>query len=368
MNMRKNPVLVLAAAACTAALVSTPAVAEHRPAAAVAATHVKALASGLNGPREVSTSHGMLYVAESDTGQITQINPRTGAKRVVVTGLASPQGVVRIDGKIYVATGGAEDSGPGAQEAPAIMVARPGHKAHKFADTLAYELAHNPDGQLQFGADGKPVDALSNPYFLLRDRSPHGFLLLADAGANAVLKVSRSGKMSTFFVPPTQRTGACATTPENKPGTFGCDAVPTGLAYGPDGLLYVSALTSEVAHEGRVYVINPRTGHRVRTIHGFSGPTGVAVDSHCNVYVSEVAEGAPEGDAPPPAGFDPTTVGQIVRVGHSGMRSYAQVTMPSGLLYRHGRLYSSAWAVASFVGLSDAGQVVTVGRRAFPHT
>ncbi len=374
MNARKHPVLVLAAAACAATLVSTPAAAEPRPvaaaaaAAAAAATHVKPLARGLNGPREVSTSHGMLYVAESDTGQITRINPRTGAKKVVVTGLASPQGVVRIGGKIYAATGGAEDSGPGAQEAPAIMVARPGHKAHKFADTLAYELAHNPDGQLQFGADGKPLDALSNPYFLLRDRSPHGFLLLADAGANAVLKVSRSGKLSTFFVPPTQRTGACATQPENKPGTFGCDAVPTGLAYGPDGLLYVSALTSEVARQGRVYVIDPKTARRVRTIHNFSGPTGVAVDSHCNVYVSELLEGAPEGDGPPPAGFDPAKVGRIVKVSRSGKRTYTQVTMPSGLLYRDGRLYSSAWAIASFVGLSNAGQVVTIGRRAFPHT
>ncbi len=366
MNLRWKPIPVLAAAACAAALVSTPAAADTHSTKAGAPPGVsRVLASTLNGPRQVSASHGRLYVAESDTGQITSINPRTQGTRVVVTGLASPQGVVRIGGKIYVATGGAEDSGPGAQDAPAIMVARPGQAATRFADMLGYELAHNPDGQTQFGPDGKPVDALSNPYFLLRDRSRHGFLLVADAGGNAVLKVSRSGKVSTLFVPPTITTGGCATTPENDPGTFGCDSVPTGLAYGPDGLLYVSALTSEVAGQGRVYVVNPRTGKRVRTISGLTAPTGVAVDSRRNVYVSQVLEGAPEGDGPPPAGFDPADVGQIVRVSRDGRRSYAQVTMPSGLLWRHGTLISSTWAIAAFLQIPDAGQVVTVDPRAF---
>ena len=84
--------------------------------------------------------------------------------------------------------------------------------------------------------------------------------------------------------------------------------------------------------------------------------------------MSEVAEGAPEGDGPPPAGFDPATVGQIVRVSSDGRRSYAQLTMPSGLLEYRGRLVSSTWAIASFVGLQDAGQVATVGPRAFVPT
>ena len=364
-SRRSGPLVVLAAASCAVALVSAPASADSRP--APPAGTVDVVTQGLDGPRQVSSNGGRLYVAESDSGEITRVNPRTGAKTVVVSGLATPQGVVKIGGKIYVATGDpAPDSAPGAVGA-AVVVAKPGGKAKKFADLAAYELKANPDGQTQFGPDGVPLDALSNPYFLLRDRSRNGFLLVADAGANAVLKVDRRGRVSTFFVPPTQTTGACAEAPNNNASGKGCDSVPTGLAYGPDGMLYVSALTSEVRGQGRVYKVDPRSGKLVYTIGGFTSPTGVAVDRKGNVFVSELLEGAPPMDGPPPAGFDPTTVGQIVKREPSAAhkRSYAQVTMPSGLLVQGGKLYSSAWSVGIFLGIPAAGQVVTVEPGAF---
>lgn len=326
---------------------------------------VSVVATGLNGPRQLTSAHGKLLVAESDTGQVTAINPRTGRTQVLVRGLTLPQGVAAVGNRLYIATGeAAPDSGPGGPSASGLMVARPGHAATMFADLTAYELKHNPDGQIQFGPDGQPLDALSNPYFVLRDRGPHGFLLVADAGANDVLKVDRRGRVSTFFVPQTITSGPCATVENNTRSGYGCDPVPTGLAYGPHGLLYISALASEVPGQGRVYVVD-RCGHLVRTITGFTAPTGVAVDKHGTVYVSELLEGAPADDAPPPPDFDPSAVGQIVKVPVHGLRSYAQVTMPSGLLWSNGTLWSSAWAIASFVGISDAGQVVTVGQRAF---
>jgi hypothetical protein len=361
---RSRPVLLVAAASCALALVSTPASAHRGPAKPAQA--IKVVTQGLDGPRQLSSDGHRLYVAESDSGEITRVNPWTGAKSVVVSDLASPQGVVKVDGKIYVATG--EAQGPAGPGNSAIMVARPGGKAKKFADLLAYELKKNPDKQTQFGPDGNPVDALSNPYFLLRDRSRHGFLLVADAGANAVLKVDRRGKVSTFFVPPTQTTGPCADIPNNNASGKGCDSVPTGLAYGPDGSLYVSALTAEAPREGRVYRVHPRTGKILRTYSGYTGPTGVAVDRKGNLYVSEVLQGAPPMDGPPPAGFNPATVGQIVKRaahGHGYPYSYAQVTMPSGLLIKDGKLYASAWAVAGFLGRPSAGEVVTVGPKAF---
>ena len=57
-------------------------------------------------------------------------------------------------------------------------------------------------------------------------------LLVADGGANDVLRVNpRTGKVSTFFVPPTAKTPAClAEGAQANPGTVGCDPVPTGLA------------------------------------------------------------------------------------------------------------------------------------------
>lgn len=358
----RRPAAVLAASACAAALVAAPASASQ-PAAVQHLQKITVVTSGLNGPRQVSAGHGRLYVAESDTGQVTSVDPRTGAKKVVVSGLATPQGVVRASGKLYVVTGdAAPDSAPGAT-GTAVVVARPGHRARVFADLLAYELKHNPDGQTQFGPDGKPTDALSNPYVVIRDRSPHGFLLVADAGANDVLKVDRHGHVSTLFVPPTVTTGACATRTNNNRSGTGCDSVPTGLAYGAHHRLYISALTSEVAGQGRVYEVDGRTGKLLRTLRGFDSPTGVAVSCQGTVYVSELLEGAPEGA--PPAGFDPTTVGQVVKVGRHGHRSYAQVTMPAGLLVHHGKLYASAGALGGAFGMPDAGQLVTVAPSAF---
>ena len=362
---RSRPVLALAAISCAVALVSTPAAADHRR--AKPSKPVTVVTSGLDGPRQLSSHGSRLYVAESDSGEITSINRRTGAKKVVVSGLSTPQGVTRIGGRLYIATGEASpDSAPGTAGS-AIMVAKRGEKAKMFANLLDHELRRNPDGQTQFDENKRPLDALSNPYFLLRDRGRKGFLLVADAGANAVLKVSRRGKVSTFFVPPVQTSGACADVSNQTPSGRGCDSVPTGLAYGPDGLLYVSALTSEVPGQGRIYKVHPRTGKLVGTIGGFSGPTGVAVDKKGNVYVSELLEGAPTGDDPPPAGFDPTTVGQIVKRHHSWPhhRSYAQVTMPSGSLWERGQLYASAWAIAGFVGMPAAGQAVIVNDKAF---
>ncbi len=331
---------------------------------------VRVITKGLNGPRQLNSVGGFLLVAESDSGRVTAVDRHDGHTYPLVTNVPSAQGVTARGGRIYIAAGEAGPPGgePSGQPSTAgLYVARPGGTARLFADLTAFELKHNPDGQTQFGPDGQPLDSLSNPYYVIKDRNRHGFLLVADAGGNDVLKVDRHGTVRPFFVPKTIMSGMCATAQNNTPSGVGCDPVPTGLAYGRHGLLYISALASEMPGEGRVYVVD-RWGHLVRTIRGFSSPTGVAVGEHGTVYVSELLQGAPEGDGPPPPGFDPTTVGQIVRVPRWGHRSYAQVTMPSGVLWRHGRLYSSAWAVAAFLGMSDAGQVVQVRPNAFTST
>ena len=47
------------------------------------------------------------------------------------------------------------------------------------------------------------------------------------------------------------------------------------------------------------------------------------------------------------------------------MNANAQVTMPTGLLWKDGSLYSTAWSTAFFSELEHAGQVVKVGKHAF---
>ena len=142
--------------------------------------------------------------------------------------------------------------------------------------------------------------------------------------------------------------------------------MPTGLAYGPDRTLYVSALTGEAPGEGRIYVLDARTGKEKRVITGLTSPTGVAVALGGTVFVSELFHNAPEfGPEGPPPGFDPSTVGRLVKITRADKRSYAAVTLPTGLAYRGGAVYASAWSIAGGLGVPDAGQIVKVSDAAF---
>ncbi len=69
--------------------------------------------------------------------------------------------------------------------------------------------------------------------------------------------------------------------------------------------------------------------------------------------------------ASPPPGFNPADVGQITNIDH-GKVTTAQVTQPTGLKMRRGKLFSTAWSVAFFLpGTPNAGQVVRVPRSEF---
>lgn len=370
----------LAAVACAGALVITPAFAAEPKAAPVPtpkAEGVHVVAKALAGPLEVSSPGGRyLYVTEADRGQVTRLDLRSGRAKAVVTGLDPnlTAGAVRIGKRYVVVTG--EAGGPPEEGAPvpptpkyptsSVLVVNKHGNVRQLADLMRYERRHNPDGQRQFGKGGQPLDALSNPFYVLRDNRKGGLVLVADGGANDVLAVDRRGKVSTFFVPPNVTTGACKGMKNNDKKHPGCDSVPTGLAYGPGNRLYVSTLGGFMPGAGRVYVLDATTGKVRKVIRGLDAPTGVAVDGKGNVFVSQVMEGAPQGEGPPPPGFDPSTVGQIIKVTPKGKRTFAQVTMPSGVLWHRGRLYSSAWSIAAMVGVTDpVGQVVRVGPRAF---
>jgi len=335
----------------------------HRP----APRPIQVVAGGLEGPFQVArASGGKLLVTESGAGRIVTVDPRKRGKvRTVVGGLGpnAASGAVQVGRRVAIVTGEADPSAPaGPYPGSSVLLAYRG-KVTVFADLLAHELRYNPDGQTQFGPDGAPLDALSNPFSLLAEKGRHGGVLVADGGANAVLRVSSKGRVSTFFVPPTVNTGACAGRPNNDARTTGCDAVPTGLAHGPRNTIYVSALTGEAPGEGRVYVLDARTAKVRKVIKGFTSPTGIAVRKDGTIYVSEVLEGMPEGEPGPD--FDPSTVGQLIKVSPSGRRTYAQVTMPTGLVLAGRHLYSSAWSTAGFLGIEGAGQVVKVSDRAF---
>ena len=359
------------AASCAVALVGTPAYADTGDRYG-GRDPIQVVADHLNDPFEISAGPGRtLYVTETGVGQVTAVDPARQTTKPVITGVGGANGAVKVGTQFAVLTGGPNETTAAAPALTAktsdaagvpvasVLLARPGKKPVQLADLLANELKNHPDGQTQY--DPLHPDSLSNPFYLINDRSGKGLVLVADGGGNAVLRVDRKGKISNFFIPPVITDGACAGVPNNAPvpGT-GCDPVPTGLAYGPRNTLYVSTLSSEVPGEGRVYVLDAYSGKIKRVITGLDAPTGVAVDWCGNVYVSEVLEGVATAT-------DPSTFGRIVKIATDDSKTYAQVTMPVGLLIDNGVLYSSAWSLAGMlpVPIPNAGQVVRVNDSAF---
>jgi DNA-binding beta-propeller fold protein YncE len=326
---------------------------------------VRTITSGLDGPFGIDVYRsGHALVAEGDSGEVTDVNLRNGAQRTLITGLPGPAGVAERGGKIFVVLGGGSEEGPPPPSkyppASLLVANKNGSGVRVLADLMAYELKHNPDGQAQFDSTGAPYDALSNP-FSLTD-TPWG-LLVADGGANDVLRVDpRTGRISTYFVPPTAKTKEClAPGAQANPGTVGCDPVPTGVAV-LGKYVYVSTLGAEQPGAAAVWKLDGRTGKVLHVWKGFTSLTGIAVTPRGTIYASEVLFGAPEGDPPP--GFDPATVGRLTRIDH-GHVSHAAVTMPTGLQYVGGHLYATSWSIASFLGIQHAGKVVEVSDRAF---
>jgi hypothetical protein len=194
-------------------LAGSPAGAAGRP----GGPPVRTVTSGLDGPYGLDVVSGTrAYVTEADAGTITSVDLRTGAQRTVLSGLPGPTGVAAHGGRIYTVLTGEGAGTPAYPPASVVVAGRDGKGARVLADLMAYELRHNPDGQRQFDDAGQPYDALSNPFSVT---ATTWGLLIADGGANDVLRVDpRTGKVSTFFVPPTAgHRNACSPAPRPTP-------------------------------------------------------------------------------------------------------------------------------------------------------
>lgn len=300
------------------------------------AAPVQVVAKGLNSPFGLSAArNGSIVVAQSGAGEVTLIR-RNGKRRTVVSDAAGVAAVASRGKWVWSVIGGPAPDGPpvGGAYGPSKVLRTDLDTGQTtvIADLLQYELDNNPDGQVQ-EVGGQPVDALSNPFAMtLTPRS----LLIADGGANAVLRVNpMSGKVSTFFVPPTVRTKPClADGVQANPGTVGCDSVPTGVDW-RNGRAWVSTLGSEVPGAGRIYKLTGR-GEVARSWRGLDGPTGLAVGPGGAVYYSQVFFGGPPGP-----GVDINKLGRIVRVQPDGDVSTFKASQPTGLLFERGKFHAS---------------------------
>jgi hypothetical protein len=370
--MRASRLLPLLAVAVLAAVLAAPAGARHARAdghaSGTSAPTVTVVAEGLRNPRHLDFgSHDDLYVAEagaeggsascfdsaegaacvSATGAVTRIadadDRHPGPAERIVDGLASfappagetaghsaigPHGIFAVGHRVYVTNGGpTEPQREGktvlretlAKEDPVadlfgrLLKVRRHGGIERIADIWGFERDNNPDAQVGNPAiDSNAVDVLK----------VHGRFVVADAGGNTVLSVTRGGAISPLHVFPNTPT----------PGPDGAiipmQTVPTGVVKGPDGYLYVSQLTGFPFPVGgaKVFVLDPGTGAIVREITGFTNAMDLAFGKDGTLYVLEIDADSLLGGTPD---------GAIFRVA-PGASTGEAIALPPGTLTEPG--------------------------------
>jgi sugar lactone lactonase YvrE len=332
---------LLASFAVLLALVPAGTAAAHRD------KSPEVVASGLDNPRDLDvTPWGTVYVTEAGrggsgpcltseetgtncagaTGAVTQI--RHGEQRRVLEGLPSlaPPGgdgalgpsdiSLRRWGGAYLTVGlGADpavrsqlgDLGPDFGQLYKISSSG---RLSAVADISAYEAAANPDG----GAIDSNPNSVTEAW---------GKLFVVDAGGNSLLRVHRSGEISTVAVFPDR----LVTPPPGMglPDPFPLQAVPTNVVAGPDGALYVSQLTGFpfIPGAANIYRVEKGSAPEVYAA-GLTNVTDLAFDRHGNLYVVEIAaNGLASGD--------PT--GALIKIRPDGSR---ETVLTEGLVNPYG--------------------------------
>ena len=319
---------------------------------ASSATTSDVVASGLDNPRGLAFSpNGTLYVAEAGaggsgpcfagpegpscfglTGAVTRIG-RHGQERVL-TGLPSfgvqgtgeaaigPSDVAfRGNDGLYVTVGlGADpavrDAIPALGEMGQLVLAKPSKGTWRTVVDLGdFETANDPN------ADGPDT----NPNSVLTDS---GRAIVSDAGANDLLRVHHDGSVEVLATFPNRLVPGPGGAP------FSMDEVPTTVAKGPDGALYVGQLTGFPFPVGgaRVYRLGS-SGPEVFAA-GFTNIIGIEFDGEGNLYVLEIFHnGLLSGD--------PT--GALIRVDANGSHEIVSddLITPGGLAVRDGYAYVS---------------------------
>lgn len=304
------------------------------------------VAEHLAGPLTFGVDHrGSLYVGQAFAGAVTLIRPGQAPVDLVSAPGLDVAAVSTLAGSVTWAETTIGPAGP----VEAVLKRRsPDGTVRALADLFAYERGANPDAVTAYGFRGLTPECVATlpPGFQSHtghvDSHPYGSAALpgmtfvADAGANAILRVDHRGRVSTVAVlpgTPVRITAAMA-------ATLGLDAcvadhdyvlepVPTDVEIGWDGNLYVSSLPGgpedgSLGAHGSVFRVNPWTGATTLVATGFAGATNIAVSPNGTVYVAELFGG------------------QVSSISRRGVVTpVVSLTQPAGLEWAGGRLYVS---------------------------
>jgi hypothetical protein len=217
----------------------------------------------------------------------------------------------------------------------------------------AYAAAHpQPAWSLGTVPGEKAYD--SDPY----DVVPyHGGWVVADAAANSLLQVSPSGHIRLLARFPAVSEQAPAGVFGPSPVTVKAQAVPTSIAVGPDGALYVGLLRGVPSNPGTAYIYRVVPGHHPRIwARGLTAVTAIAFDRQGRLLATEYSTG---GLLSPP-----TTPGALVRISHHG---HTVTTLPVSGLFQptgvavgsHGVVYVSNYG-SSTAKAAHPGRILKI--------
>ncbi|MGD9902627.1 MAG: ScyD/ScyE family protein [Vicinamibacterales bacterium] len=182
-----------------------------------------------------------------------------------------------------------------------------------IADFGAFESANNPAGG--------PIDTNAYGLEILATRG-----VIADAGGNSLLQIDASLALSTLATFPARSVPG--------PGGMGMvdmESVPTAIAEGPDGSLYVGELTGFPFPVGaaRVYRVPASGGTPTVVADGFTNIIDIALGPDGAAYVLEHDANSL---------LAPGAVGRLTRIGPFGFRT----ELAAGLLVAPGKIVVGA--------------------------
>lgn len=333
------------------------------------------IAEGLNNPRGIALGpDGALYVAEAGvggagpcvpgpegeacfgmSGSIARVDLAGGGMTRISEGfpsLADPAGFgatglhdISFNGSsafLAIGMGGPPEMravfGEGGAHFAHLARRVPSGKIAFLTDLGLYETENDPDGA---GADTNPYSVLALP----------GKQIVVDAGANALIEVSKTGEVRTLAVFPDRMVAAPPFLGLPPGAMMPMQSVPTSVALGPDGYYYVGELTGFPFPVGgaNVYRVHPDGGTPEIAFTGFTNIIDLGFSHDGHLCVLEITKnGLLSGDM----------TGALIHVNPDGTQMEMAsdgLVAPGGLAFGHHSMF-----VSNFSIFPGAGQVVEI--------
>jgi hypothetical protein len=225
----------------------------------------------------------------------------------------------------------------------------------KAVDIAAFAAAH-PQSAYSLGTIPGETPYDSDPYDVVAYR---GGWVVADAGANDLLYVSATGRVSMLARFPAADEQLPAGVLGNPTEiTVKAQAVPTSVAIGPDGALYVGMLRGVPSDPGDAEIYRVVPGHKpVIWARGLTSVTAIAFDRQGRLLATEFNTG---GLLSPP-----TVPGALVRISNNGQ---TVTTLPVPGLFQptgvavsaDGTVYVSNYGNSNTITSSHPGEIVKI--------